>query len=57
VVLSAILAPRFGMMGLAMASVCAEAFWAVGLAYLTQKLEGRRGDIIGLLVQRRPLRP
>jgi hypothetical protein len=39
-------------MGLAWAYVCAEAFWAVGLAMLTQKLEGRRGDIVGLLVQR-----
>jgi O-antigen/teichoic acid export membrane protein len=52
VVLGALLAPRWGVLGLAVASVGSEAFWAVGLAYLTQKLEGRRGDIVGLLARR-----
>jgi len=53
VVAAAILTPIWHVMGLATASVCAEAFWAVGLALLTQRLEGRRGDIVGLLLQRR----
>ena len=51
-ILAAILTPLWGVIGLAVASVGAEMFWAAGLAYLTQKLEGRRGDIIGLLMQR-----
>jgi O-antigen/teichoic acid export membrane protein len=50
--LAALLTPRWGITGLATASVCAEALWAVGLAFLTQKLEGRRGDIVGLLMRR-----
>jgi len=53
VVAAAVLTPIWHVMGLATASVCAEAFWAVGLALLTQRLEGRRGDIVGLLLQRR----
>jgi O-antigen/teichoic acid export membrane protein len=52
VAVAALLTPAWHVMGLAWAYVCAEAFWAVGLAMLTQKLEGRRGDIVGLLVQR-----
>lgn len=52
VVLAAILTPAWGVLGIAIASVCAEVFWAVGLAYLTQRLEGRRGDIVGLLMYR-----
>jgi O-antigen/teichoic acid export membrane protein len=52
VVTAGILTPFWHVMGLAAASVCAEAFWAVGLAMLTQRLEGRRGDIVGLLLQR-----
>jgi len=52
VVLAVVLVRPFGLMGVAFASVCAEAFWFVGLAYLTQKLEGRRGDIVGLLMSR-----
>jgi O-antigen/teichoic acid export membrane protein len=56
VAMAALLTPIWHVMGLAGSYVCAEAFWAVGLAMLTQKLEGRRGDIVGLLLQRRPLR-
>jgi O-antigen/teichoic acid export membrane protein len=52
VVTAAVLTPLWHVMGLAAASVCAEAFWAVGLAMLIQRLEGRRGDIVGLLLQR-----
>lgn len=50
--LAFLLTPHWGVVGLAAASVGAEMFWAAGLAYLTQKLEGRRGDIVGLLTQR-----
>jgi O-antigen/teichoic acid export membrane protein len=49
IVLSVLLAPAWGVTGIAVAAVVAEAFWAIGLAYLTQRFEGRRGDIIGLL--------
>jgi O-antigen/teichoic acid export membrane protein len=52
VVLAAVLSPLWGVLGLALASLAAEAFWAVGLAWLTQKHVGRRGDIVGLLTQR-----
>jgi O-antigen/teichoic acid export membrane protein len=52
VVLAAALSPLWGILGLAVASLAAEAFWAVGLAWLTQKHVGRRGDIVGLLTQR-----
>jgi O-antigen/teichoic acid export membrane protein len=52
VVLAALLTPRWGIMGLAASSIVAEAFWAGGLAFLTQRLEGRRGDIVGLLLRR-----
>jgi len=50
--LAFLLTPHWGVVGLAAASVGAEIFWAAGLSYLTQKLEGRRGDIVGLLMQR-----
>jgi O-antigen/teichoic acid export membrane protein len=52
VALSAILAPLWGITGIAVATVFAEAFWAIGLAVLTQRLEGRRGDILGVLTRR-----
>jgi len=52
VTMATLLTPHWGIMGLATASVIAEAFWAAGLALLTQRLEGRRGDIVGLLIRR-----
>ena len=52
VLLSAFFAPLWGITGIALASVIAEAFWAIGLAALTQRLEGRRGDIFAVLTLR-----
>jgi O-antigen/teichoic acid export membrane protein len=43
---SALLAPLFGIMGIALATFTAELFWAIGLAILAQRLEGRRGDFL-----------
>ena len=45
VVLSALLTPAWGLVGIALATLVAELFWAISLAVLTQRLEGRRGDI------------
>jgi O-antigen/teichoic acid export membrane protein len=45
VVLAALLAPIWGVMGLAVATLLAESVWAVGLALMTQALEGRRADL------------
>jgi len=47
--LSLVLAPQLGLVGLALAALGAEAVWAVGLAALAQRLVGRRGDILGLI--------
>jgi O-antigen/teichoic acid export membrane protein len=52
VVLSLLLAPRWGILGFAVATLSAELFWAVGLAMLAQRLEGRRADVLGLLSRR-----
>jgi hypothetical protein len=49
---SVALVPLWGVTGIALATLAAELFWAVSLAALTQKLEGRRGDILGLLTVR-----
>ncbi|WP_169196560.1 hypothetical protein [Devosia sp. MC1541] len=43
--LSALLTPLWGLTGIATALLVAELVWAVGLGWLTQKLQGRRGDI------------
>jgi O-antigen/teichoic acid export membrane protein len=45
VVLSALLTPVWGLVGIALATLVAEIFWAVSLGVLAQRLEGRRGDI------------
>jgi O-antigen/teichoic acid export membrane protein len=50
--LSVTLVRFWGVTGIALATLAAEVFWAIGLAVLTQKLEGRRGDILGLLTAR-----
>ncbi|MDB5506504.1 MAG: polysaccharide biosynthesis protein [Devosia sp.] len=50
--LAVLLAPQFGVSGIALAALVAEAVWAVALAFQAQKLEGRRGDIVGLLTLR-----
>ena len=45
----AVLAPRYGVFGVAIATVMAEVVWAVSLAILVQRLTGRRGDILAVL--------
>jgi O-antigen/teichoic acid export membrane protein len=47
---SALFTPSHGVMGLAYAVLIADAVWAGLLALQTQRLTGRRGDIIGLLL-------
>lgn len=51
---TAFLAPGFGVVGLALAVLLADAVWAVLLALQAQRLTGRRGDIIGVLGQQKP---
>lgn len=53
VTLAAVLTPAWGLVGIASALLVAEIFWAVSLGMLTQRLEGRRGDIFqGLATHR-----
>ncbi len=49
VVGAAALAPVWGIMGIALATLAAELFWAIGLGFLAQKLEGRRGDLFAVI--------
>jgi O-antigen/teichoic acid export membrane protein len=42
----AALAPHFGVTGVAVAAIAADAVWAFSLAVLAGKLAGRRGDIL-----------
>jgi O-antigen/teichoic acid export membrane protein len=49
VVGAAALAPIWGIMGIALATLAAELFWAIGLGFLAQKLEGRRGDLFAVI--------
>jgi O-antigen/teichoic acid export membrane protein len=46
---TSILAPAWGIMGLACAVVIAEAVWAVMLASQARQLAGRRGDLWAVL--------
>ena len=48
-----LLTPNFGVMGLALAVILADAVWAVLLALQAQRLTGRRGDIIGVLTEQK----
>jgi O-antigen/teichoic acid export membrane protein len=50
---TALLTPGFGVMGLALAVVIADAVWAMLLALQAQRLAGRRGDIIGVLSEQK----
>jgi O-antigen/teichoic acid export membrane protein len=50
---TALLAPSHGVMGLAYAVLIADAVWAGLLALQTQRLTGRRGDIIGVLLEKK----
>ncbi len=47
---STILTPNHGVLGLAVAAIIADAFWAALLALQAKRLTGRRGDIIGALL-------
>jgi len=51
--LCAVLTPLWGITGMAAATLGAELFWAINLAMLTQRLEGRRGDIFQTLTKNR----
>jgi O-antigen/teichoic acid export membrane protein len=42
---SFVMTPAFGVLGIAIATLVAEIVWALGLAVLTQRLEGRRADL------------
>lgn len=47
------LTPSLGVMGLALAVLVADAVWAGLLALQAQRLTGRRGDIIGVMFERK----
>jgi O-antigen/teichoic acid export membrane protein len=49
---ASVMVPLWGITGMAIATLAAELFWALSLAALTQKLEGRRGDVFGLAFAR-----
>lgn len=46
---SALLAPRYGVMGVAVAAVIADALWAAALGLQAQRYSGYRGDIFAVL--------
>ena len=48
---TALLIPNFGVSGLAFAVLVADAVWAALMALQTQRLTGRRGDIISVLTE------
>jgi O-antigen/teichoic acid export membrane protein len=50
---TALFTPGHGVMGLAYAVLIADAVWAGILALQTQRLTGRRGDIIGVLLEKK----
>ncbi len=50
---TALFTPSHGVMGLAYAVLIADAVWAGLLALQTQRLTGRRGDIIGVLLEKK----
>jgi hypothetical protein len=45
--------PGLGIIGLAYAMLIADAVWAGLLAVQTQRLTGRRGDMIGVLLKKK----
>ena len=49
---SAVLAPLWGLVGIALATLLAEVVWATGLGILAQRLVGRRGDLCAALTHR-----
>ena len=50
---TALFTPSHGVMGIAYAVLIADAVWAGLLALQTQRLTGRRGDIIGVLLEKK----
>ena len=50
---TALFTPSHGVMGLAYAVLIADAVWAGLLALQTRRLTGRRGDIIGVLLEKK----
>jgi O-antigen/teichoic acid export membrane protein len=48
-ILALVLSQTHGLMGLALAALGAEVFWAIGLAVLADRLLGQRGDIFAVL--------
>ena len=48
-ILAVVLSQMLGLMGLTLAALGAEIFWAIGLAWLAHRLIGQRGDIFALL--------
>ena len=46
---ASLLTPRYGVMGMAIAVIVADAIWAVMLALQARRYTGRRGDILALL--------
>lgn len=51
---AALLAPQYGVTGIALAVVLGDAIWTVWIAVLAQSLTGRRGDIAAVLARMRP---
>ncbi len=56
VALACLLAPAIGLVGMALAALGAEIVWAMGLAIMAQRLNGRRGDIFSLFAPLREAR-
>jgi O-antigen/teichoic acid export membrane protein len=50
---ASLLAPAYGVIGIAWAAVLADGVWAGLLAFQAKRLAGRRGDIAGLMLHRR----
>jgi O-antigen/teichoic acid export membrane protein len=50
---ASLLTPRFGVMGMGLAVILADAIWAALLAFQAGRYTGRRGDILALLMKRR----
>lgn len=50
---ASLLTPRYGVMGMALAVILADAIWAALLAFQAGRYAGRRGDILALLQRSR----
>jgi O-antigen/teichoic acid export membrane protein len=54
---SALLAPRFGIEGVAVAVIAADLVWAVALGVMARRLAGVSGDLLGAISENGVLRP